>query len=132
MPRLPTFLIALTLLLKSHPMEKPQASSAISTASIPSRRVTGLRQPDVTASHPSARKRTPGTNKAHVVQHEYYNRRSDATFAVDHMCLARARVEGGFCGRANVGGDNDDWLVEEPYACERFPRTDEEMGYEAP
>ena len=64
--------------------------------------------------------------KAHIFQHEYYNYHSDATFVVDHMCLARAGSEGNLCNRPNVGGDNDDWLLEDPFVCKKFERTEEE------
>ena len=64
--------------------------------------------------------------KAHIFQHEYYNYHSNATFVVDHMCLSRARMQGDKCNRPNVGGDNNDWLMENPFVCKKFKRTDEE------
>ena len=64
--------------------------------------------------------------KAHIFQHEYYNYHSNSTFIVDHMCLARAPVEGDQCIRPNVGGDNNDWLMEGHFICKKFERTEEE------
>lgn len=64
--------------------------------------------------------------KAHIFQHEYYNYHSNATFVVDHMCLSKAHYQGDQCRRPNVGGDNSDWLLDAPYVCKKFPRTEEE------
>lgn len=64
--------------------------------------------------------------KAHIFQHEYYNYHSNATFIVDHMCLSGTDTQGDKCNRPNVGGDNADWLMENPYVCKKFPRTEEE------
>lgn len=64
--------------------------------------------------------------KAHIFQHEYYNYHSNATFVVDHMCLSRARTEGDQCIRPNIGGDNNNWLMENRYVCKKFLRTEEE------
>ena len=86
--------------------------------------------------------------KAHIFQHEYYNYHSNVTFVADHMCLSRARKERDQCIRPNVGGDNDDWpldqhrvnnaiehtgymLANNKYICKKFPRTEEEMVAQA-
>ena len=135
MLRLPTFLVALTLL--------PSASLAVTPAQVPPNgkaqgfisnlddlypQPTGdwLTSTLCYCQSPVRAKEDNQYQKAHIFQHEYYNYHSNATFVVDHMCLARARVEGELCSRPNVGGDNNDWLMEEPYACKHFPRTEEE------
>ena len=64
--------------------------------------------------------------KAHIFQHEYYNFHSNATFVMDHMCLAKAHYQGDICVHPNVEGDNNDWLRDHKYSCKRFQRTDEE------
>lgn len=64
--------------------------------------------------------------KAHIFQHEYYNYHSNATFIVDHLCLAGTHTQGDKCNRPNVSGDNNDWLMQQRNVCKRFPRTEEE------
>lgn len=75
---------------------------------------------------PIKMKETWQYEKAHIFQHEYYNYHSNATFVADHMCLSRARTEGDKCNRPNVQGDNNDWILENPYVCKKFPRSTDE------
>lgn len=71
-------------------------------------------------------------DKARIFQHEYYNYHSNATFVVDHLCLARSGPRGDLCERPNSGGDNSDWFLETPdqlvaeYVCKKFARSEEE------
>lgn len=70
--------------------------------------------------------------KAHIFQHEYYNHRSNATFVLDHLCLARTAAEGDKCERPNIGGDNNNWIIDSlvphEHVCKKFPRTEEEKA----
>ncbi|KAF6217503.1 hypothetical protein HO133_006841 [Letharia lupina] len=140
MPLLQTFLTALTLL--------PSISLAVAPAQVPPNGkglgfISNLEDlyPEPTGDwltstlcychSPIHAKEKWQYEKAHIFQHEYYNYHSNATFIVDHMCLSRAHTEGDQCNRPNVGGDNNDWLMQKRYVCKDFPRTEEEKVRQA-
>ena len=137
MPRLQTFLTALTLLpsmsMAVAPVQAPPNGKAHGFIS----NLENIYPPPtgdwLTSTMCYCRAPTPAKEiyqfeKAHIFQHEYYNYHSNATFVVDHLCLSRAQAEGDHCERPNIGGDNNDWLLETPYEyiCKTFARTEEE------
>ena len=137
MPRLQTFLAALTLLpslcLAVAPARAPPNGKAHGFISNLDNRYPHPTGDWLTSTMCYCRSPVPAQEiyefeKAHIFQHEYYNHHSNATFVVDHLCLARASAEGDKCERPNIGGDNNDWILEEPheYVCKKFARTEEE------
>ena len=140
MPRLQTFLTALTLL--------PSVSLAVAPAQVPPNgkgqgfigNIGNLYPPPsgdwLTSTlcycrSPTHAQEVYQYEKAHIFQHEYYNYHSNATFIVDHKCLTEAVGEGDQCIVPNMGGDNEDWFREDPYVCKKFARTEEEQRLQA-